>query len=109
MSSDARIDLDNLDGLPYALECFNFAEPSGHWIWGETTPSRIPVVDGIRQLVLDPPVFRHHYRAVRFLPRVPGRLELEAVLGPDEAAPYFAHVQELMSWQGSSRLAADRY
>jgi hypothetical protein len=109
MSSDARIELDNVDSLPHTLECFNFAEPSGRWIWSEITPSRIPVVDGIRQLVLDPPVFRHHYRAVRFLPRVPGRLELEAALEPDEAAPYFAHVQELMSPQEASRLAADGY
>ncbi|WP_281397740.1 hypothetical protein [Actinomadura alba] len=40
---------------------------------------------------------------------MPGRLELEAILEPDEAAPYFAHVQELMSWQEAGRLAADGY
>ncbi|GII52683.1 hypothetical protein Pth03_10720 [Planotetraspora thailandica] len=109
MCGDAKIDMDNLDALPHALECFNFAEPSGRWIWSATTPSRIPVVDGIRQLVLDPPVFRHHYQAVRFLPRVPGRLVIEAVLEPDETAPYFAKVQELMSWEEAGRLAADGY
>jgi hypothetical protein len=109
MSRDARVDVENLDALPDALECFNFAEPSGRWIWSATTPSRIPVVDGIRQVVLDPPVFRHFYRAVRLLPRVPGRLELEQVLEPDEAAPHFARVQQLMSMEEASRLAADGY
>jgi hypothetical protein len=108
-SSTAAIDMNRLDELPHAAECFNFAEPSGRWIWSETTPSRIPVVDGIRQLVLDPPVYRHWYTAVRFLPRVPGVLELEAVLDPAEAAPYFANLQPLMSTDEASRLAADGY
>jgi hypothetical protein len=43
------------------------------------------------------------------LPRVPGRLELEQVLEPDEAAPYFARVQQLMPMEEASRLAADGY
>ncbi|GAA2837303.1 hypothetical protein [Crossiella cryophila] len=109
LSSVAEIDMKALDELPHTVECFNFAEPSGRWIWGESTPSRIPVVDGIRRLVLDPPVFTHAYQAVRFLPRVPGRLDLEEILEPAEAAPYFAGVQELMSVQEASRLAADGY
>lgn len=109
ISSTAPIDMNRLNDLPHATECFNFAEPSGRWIWSETTPSRIPVVDGVRQLVLDPPVYRHMYRAVRFLPRVPGILELEAVLDAADAAPYFAAIQPLMSTEEASRLAADGY
>ncbi|MFG2994731.1 hypothetical protein ACGFZK_36460 [Streptomyces sp. NPDC048257] len=109
LSTDAPIDMDRLDALPGALEWFNFAEPSGRWIWSATTPDRIPVVDGVRRLVLDPPVFRHHYQAVRFLPRVPGRLVIEEVLEPADAAPYFTGVRELMSWQEAGRLAADGY
>jgi hypothetical protein len=107
MSGDATIDMRRLDELPYAAECFTFSEPSGRWIGSESTPSRIPVTGGVRTLVLDPPVYRHHYRAVRFLPRVPGRLELEAVLGPAEAAPYFSGVRGLMSREEARRLAAD--
>lgn len=79
ISGTAVIDMNRLGDLPLATECFNFAEPSGRWIWSETTPSRIPVIDGLRQLVLDPPVYRHVYKAVRFLPRVPGILELEVL------------------------------
>ena len=109
ISSTAEIDMDRLGDLPLATECFNFAEPSGRWIWGEATPSRIPVVDGIRQLVLDPPVYRHVYRAIRFLPRVRASVELEAVLDPAEAAPYFAKVRPLMPPDDTGRLAADGY
>ena len=108
-SSSGVIDMSRLSELPHATECFNLAEPSGRWIWSATTPSRIPVIDGVRQLVLDPPIYRHVYKAVRFLPRVPGILELEAVLDPAEAAPYFAGIQPLMSTDEASRLAADGY
>ncbi|MFI1653097.1 hypothetical protein ACH4XT_40085 [Streptomyces avidinii] len=109
LSTDAPIDMDRLNELPGTLECFNFSEPSGRWIWSATTPDRIPAADGVRRLVLDPPVMRHHYSAVRFLPRVPGRLELEAVLEPDEAAAFFPDLQQLLSWQEASRHAADGY
>ncbi|WP_051779751.1 hypothetical protein [Streptomyces sp. NRRL S-241] len=109
LSTDAPIDMDRLGGLPGTLECFNFSEPSGQWIWSATTPDRIPACDGVRRLVLDPPVMRHHYKAVRFLPRVPGRLELEAVLEPDEAAAFFPDLEDLMSWQEASRQAANGY
>ena len=108
-STDAHIDRDQVDKLPHTTECFNLAAPSGQWIWSETTPSRIPVADGVRRLVLDPPVFRHAYRALRFLPRVPGSLVLEEVLEPAVAAPYFADVRPLMPADEASRLAADHY
>ncbi|MFJ6783154.1 hypothetical protein [Streptomyces yangpuensis] len=109
LSTFAPIDVHRPEQLPSRLESFNFAEPSGRWIWSATTPDRIPVIDGVRRLVLDPPVFRHHYQAVRFLPRVPGSLVLEAVLDPAEAAPCFTGVRELMSWQEASESAADGY
>ncbi|MFJ2598856.1 hypothetical protein [Streptomyces erythrochromogenes] len=88
--------MDRPDELPRIAECFNFAEPSGRWIWSATTPDRILVVDGVRR-----------YQAVRFLPRVPGSLTLEAVLEAAEAAPYFTGVRELMSWRGAGHLAVD--
>ncbi|MGV9312876.1 hypothetical protein ACWDR0_11855 [Streptomyces sp. NPDC003691] len=109
LSSTAPVDVCRLDEAPGVLESFNFAEPSGRWIWSATAPDLIPVVDGVRTLVLDPPVFRHHYKAVRFLPRVPGSLVLEKVLEPADAAPFFTGVRELMSWQEASALAADGY
>ncbi|MFE9468998.1 hypothetical protein ACFYNW_36295 [Streptomyces virginiae] len=75
----------------------------------------MPVVERVRRLVLDPPVFRHQYRAGRLLPRVPGSLTLEAVLEPAEAARCFTGVRDLMSGQSgrsgqdASRSGADGY
>ncbi|WP_069467121.1 hypothetical protein, partial [Actinacidiphila rubida] len=106
ISLDAPIPLGRPDDLPTAVECFNFAEPSGRWITGDLSPDRIPVVGGVRRLVLDPPVRRHHYRAVRFLPRVSARVDLEAVLSPRDAAPYFAGVGPLMTREEDLRAAA---
>lgn len=109
LCSDGDLDPANLSDLPVEREWFNFSEPSGRWIWSEVTPSQIPIADGIRQVVLDPPVFCHAFTAVRFLPRVPGRLELDEVMEPEQSARYFASVHHLMSAQDASRLAASSY
>ncbi|MFC0545598.1 hypothetical protein [Kutzneria chonburiensis] len=92
-----HIDVNAARALPPTSRAFNFVTPAGQWIWSEGVPSDIPVVDGIRRLVLDPPPYQHSFGAGRFFPRVPGRLDLEAVLEPADAAPYFADVQEALS------------
>lgn len=73
---------------------FNLVAPGGDWIWNEGTPRDIPVVDGVRLLVLDPPPYRRTWHAGRFFPRMSASLELEGVLGPDEAERWFEHVAE---------------
>jgi hypothetical protein len=92
-----RIDVDAARALPPTSRAFNFVTPSGHWIWSEGVPADIPVVDGVRRLVLDPPPYQHNFGAGRFFPRIPGRLDLEAVLDPADAAPYFVDVQKALS------------
>ncbi|WP_428950676.1 hypothetical protein [Streptomyces sp. cg35] len=72
---------------------FNLAAPDGGWIWNEGTPSDIPVVDGARLLVLDPPPYERGWPAGRFFPGMTGDLTLERVLGADETARWFTHVQ----------------
>ncbi|MFC5909928.1 hypothetical protein [Streptacidiphilus monticola] len=72
---------------------FNLVSPDGSWIWNEGTPSDIPVVDGVRLLVLDPPPYPRGWNAGRFFPNMPASLALEAVLPPTEAADWFAHVK----------------
>ncbi|MFD0277764.1 hypothetical protein ACFVHB_28160 [Kitasatospora sp. NPDC127111] len=69
-----------------ALGAFNLLAPDGSWIWNEGTPSDIPVVDGVRTLVLDPQPYERSWSAGRFIPQVPGDLRLERVLAPSEAA-----------------------
>ncbi|MFF5304138.1 hypothetical protein ACFY5F_32735 [Streptomyces sp. NPDC013161] len=67
---------------------FNLVNPSGEWVWNEGTPTDIPVVDGIRVLVIDPAPYRRGWPAGRFFPGMTGDLVLERVLGADEAGEW---------------------
>ncbi|MCG6494924.1 hypothetical protein [Kitasatospora sp. A2-31] len=73
-----------------ALGAFNLLAPDGSWIWNEGTPADIPVVDGVRTLVLDPQPYERSWSAGRFIQQVPGDLRLERVLAPAEAAAKLA-------------------
>lgn len=63
---------------------FNLVTPGGEWVWNEGTPSDIPVVDGVRLLVLDPPPYERGWPAGRFFPGMTGALVLERVLDERE-------------------------
>ncbi|MER7492033.1 hypothetical protein ABT033_05175 [Streptomyces pharetrae] len=63
---------------------FNLMTPGGEWVWNEGTPSDIPVVDGVRLLVLDPPPYERSWPAGRFFPGMRGDLVLERVLDAAE-------------------------
>ncbi|WP_445525500.1 hypothetical protein [Streptomyces cyslabdanicus] len=69
---------------------FNLVTPGGEWVWNEGTPSDIPLVDGGRLLVLDPPPYERSWPAGRFFPGMTGDLLLERVLDPAEAARWAA-------------------
>ena len=73
---------------------FNLVAPDGGWIWNEGTPSDIPVVDGVRLLVLDPPPYQRGWPAGRYFPNMPGNLVMERVLGGGETAGWFAQVAD---------------
>ncbi|MEV6483151.1 hypothetical protein [Streptomyces sp. NPDC051576] len=64
---------------------FNLVTPGGEWVWNEGTPTDIPVVDGVRVLVLDPPPYQRGWPAGRFFPGMKGDLVLERVLDAEEA------------------------
>ena len=70
---------------------FNLVTPAGEWVWNEGTPSDIPVVDGVRLLVLDPPPYQRGWPAGRFFPGMTGDLVLERVLDPAETGRWLAH------------------
>jgi hypothetical protein len=72
---------------------FNLVSPHGEWIWNEGTPSDIPVVDGVRLLVLDPPPYQRGWSAGRFFPGMTASLTLTEVLSGDEASRWFEHVK----------------
>ncbi|MFJ3230777.1 hypothetical protein [Streptomyces sp. NPDC086787] len=77
-------------GQVHTTGSFNLVTPTGEWVWNEGTPADIPLVDGVRLLVLDPPPYERSWPAGRFFPTMTGDLRLERVLGPEEAARLLA-------------------
>ena len=73
---------------------FNLVAPDGGWVWNEGTPSDIPVVNGCRLLVLEPPPYERSWNNVRFFPMIQGELRLERVLDTAETERWFAFVAE---------------
>lgn len=71
---------------------FDLAAPGGGRIRDEGTPFDIPVVDGVRLLVLDEPSCRRSWSAGRFFPGMRGDVILERALEPEETERWFAHV-----------------
>ncbi|RLU81382.1 hypothetical protein CTZ27_32850 [Streptomyces griseocarneus] len=71
---------------------FTMSGADGGRIWNEGTPSDIPVVDGARLLVLDPPEYRTGWPSGRFFPRMHGDVTLERVLDAAETAEWFGKV-----------------
>ncbi|MCF2531814.1 hypothetical protein [Yinghuangia soli] len=78
------------DPPPQATGSFNLAAADGSWIWNEGCPADIPVVDGERLLILDPPPYGRAWQATRFYPQIAGDLVLEKVLDRAEADAYLA-------------------
>ncbi|MER7552135.1 MULTISPECIES: hypothetical protein [Streptomyces] len=71
---------------------FDLVAPDGEVIWNEGAPADIPVVDGVRLLVLDEPSYRRSWPAGRFFPGMRGDALLERPLDPEEAERWYAHV-----------------
>ncbi|MFU0438066.1 hypothetical protein ACLZH7_06305 [Streptomyces sp. BG2AG] len=71
---------------------FELVAPDGGRLWNEGTPADIPVVDGVRLLVLDEPSYTRSWPAGRFFPGMRGDLILERALEPEETERWFARV-----------------
>ncbi|MFE7139866.1 hypothetical protein ACFVAG_19170 [Streptomyces sp. NPDC057644] len=71
---------------------FDLVAPDGELIWNEGAPADIPVVDGVRLLVLDEPSYRRTWPAGRFFPGMRGDALLERALDPEETDRWYAHV-----------------
>lgn len=86
------------DGRIATTGAFNLSGADGAWIWNEGCPADIPLVEGERVLVLDPPTYGRTWNAGRFYPRIPGDLTLEAVLTPADAKAYLERVAPPRQW-----------
>ncbi|MET9951560.1 hypothetical protein ABZ135_08410 [Streptomyces sp. NPDC006339] len=93
-SADAVACCRDRAGMVPTTGAFNLVGADGEWIWHEGNPSDIPVVDGVRLVVLDPPPYVRNWDAGRFFPGMTGDLVLERVLKPEESAALLAQVAE---------------
>lgn len=71
---------------------FELVAPDGARLWNEGNPAGIPLVDGVRLLVLDEPAYRRSWPAGRFFPGMRGDVILERALEPEETERWFSHV-----------------
>ncbi|WP_329116521.1 hypothetical protein [Streptomyces sp. NBC_01465] len=74
---------------------FDLMAPDGTRLWNEGTPADIPLVEGHRLLVLDPPPYARSWPAGRFFPGMRGDLVLERVLDAEQTEGWFAHVSDV--------------
>ena len=64
-------------------ETFNLVAADGTWPWREGIPMDIPVVDGARLLVLDPPPREQTWSSARAFAGMAAELQLERRLSDD--------------------------
>ncbi|MBT2492752.1 hypothetical protein J7E96_30435 [Streptomyces sp. ISL-96] len=81
-------------GMVPTTGSFDFVGVDGELIWNEGRPADIPVVDGVRLVVLDPPTYRRNWPAGRFFPGMTGELVYDHALAPEESAALLARVAE---------------
>ena len=73
-------------------ETFDLVVPDGSSAWREGTPMDIPVVDGARLLVLDPPPHERTWSSARAFAGMTAELELDRRLSEDGVKHWMANV-----------------
>ncbi|MFF4368321.1 hypothetical protein [Streptomyces sp. NPDC001594] len=81
-------------GMVPTTGSFDLVGADGEWIWNEGKPADIPVVDGVRLVVLDPPAYQRSWPAGRFFPGMTGELVYDRALTPAESAALLARAAE---------------
>jgi hypothetical protein len=71
---------------------FNLVDAYGAWIWNEGTPAGIPLLDGVRVVVLDPPPYERTWSDGRGYPEMVASVRLDEVMPTGEAADWLARV-----------------
>jgi hypothetical protein len=69
---------------------FNLVDPYGAWIWNEGRPADIPLFDGERVVILDPPPYERSWNAGRAYPLMQPTMRVDGQLPRDEAAARLA-------------------
>lgn len=80
---------------PYEYDgtgAFNLVAPDGSWIWNEAWPVDIPLIDGRRLLLLDPPPYERTWHASRAFLAMPAELEFVRRISEDGVKRMMAYV-----------------
>jgi hypothetical protein len=72
---------------------FNLVDPYGAWIWNEGRPADIPLFEGERVVILDPPPYPRVWTAGRIYPLMQPMLRVDDQLAPAEAAARLAQAK----------------
>lgn len=60
------------------------AAPVGTWIWGEGLPRDVPMVDGIRTVLVGPPAYSRTWNIGRRFSALPARIDIVRELSAEE-------------------------
>jgi hypothetical protein len=71
---------------------FNLVDGYGEWIWGEGRPADIPLLDGARVVVLDPPSYPRTWNVGRTYPLMRPTIRLDRRLSPAEVAGWLDRI-----------------
>ncbi|MDT7790040.1 MAG: hypothetical protein QOF58_8459 [Pseudonocardiales bacterium] len=72
---------------------FELSDAFGDMIWHEGRPSDIPLLDGVRVVVLSPPPYARSWNAGRLYPMMTPMVDVTRELSVDEAASWLAKVK----------------
>ncbi|MFG1803089.1 hypothetical protein ACGFI4_23395 [Micromonospora carbonacea] len=73
---------------------FNLVDGHGKWIWNEGAPADIPLFEGVRVVVLDPPPYQRSWNNIRRFPLMAAALTVDGALTGAEAAHWLGRVAE---------------
>ncbi|RFS86121.1 hypothetical protein D0T12_05700 [Actinomadura spongiicola] len=86
------LDADVPPGPPVISSPWNLVDAHGEWIWNEGVPADIPVVNGTRVIVIDPPSYERSFPAGRRFPLMPATLQVNADHLPENLAGWWQHI-----------------
>ncbi|WP_433464777.1 hypothetical protein [Spirillospora sp. CA-128828] len=86
------LNADVPDGRPIISSPWNLVDTHGEMIWNEGVPADIPVVNGTRVVVLDPPSYERTFPAGRRFPMMPAMMRVEGMHLPEDLGDWWPHI-----------------
>ncbi|GIH72901.1 hypothetical protein [Sphaerimonospora thailandensis] len=71
---------------------FNLVDAYGEWIWNEGVPADIPLLDGHRVVVLDPPPYQRVWNIGRTYPMMRPQVHLDRILPSEETSSWLSQI-----------------